>query len=152
MTEIERIDDQLKRSMEGDAWHGPAILELLHGVTCQQALKKVSPNVHSIWEIVHHLIRTQEVVRERLGGKHEVLSDEEFWPPVLEATEQDWMKTVDRLAVTYHEVRAALANLTDERLDHPVANGWASLYRTINGNVQHNLYHGGQIAILKKMA
>ena len=62
MTEIERIEDQLKRSLEGEAWHGPAVEELLVDVTAGQAAAKPAPSVHSVWEIVLHIISTQQLV------------------------------------------------------------------------------------------
>ena len=55
MTEIERIEDQLKRSLEGEAWHGPALEELLADVRAEQAAAKPVPPAHSIWEIVLHI-------------------------------------------------------------------------------------------------
>ncbi|MGA2262460.1 MAG: hypothetical protein ABSH28_13620 [Acidobacteriota bacterium] len=42
MTEVERIADQLQRSMEGNAWHGPALLEVLEGVTAEEAARSAS--------------------------------------------------------------------------------------------------------------
>ena len=50
MTEIERISNQLKRAFEGEAWHGPAVLQVLKEVTATQAAAKPIPKAHSIWE------------------------------------------------------------------------------------------------------
>ena len=64
MTEVERIADQLKRSMEGKAWHGPALLEVLEGVTAQQAAAPVS-TAHTIWEIVLHVAPEVQALLEQ---------------------------------------------------------------------------------------
>src|SRR5271168_4223530 len=49
------IADQLRRAFDGDAWHGPALLELLRGVDAPTAAAKPVPDSHSIWELVMHV-------------------------------------------------------------------------------------------------
>jgi len=49
------IAEQLRRAFEGDAWHGPALLELLQDVDAVTAAAKPLPDVHSIWELVLHV-------------------------------------------------------------------------------------------------
>ena len=75
MTEIERIEDQLRRSIEGDAWHGPALNELLKDVTAEEAAAKPIPHAHSIWEILLHVITDQELVLERLPESPRVIPE-----------------------------------------------------------------------------
>jgi len=48
-SELRRIEDQLQRSLEGNAWHGPAVLETLQGVTAEQAHAHPIAGAHSIW-------------------------------------------------------------------------------------------------------
>src|SRR5438874_6297432 len=55
MTEIERIQDQLKRAFEANAWHGPSVSEVLNGITADQAHARPLRNAHSIWELVRHI-------------------------------------------------------------------------------------------------
>jgi len=35
--EVDRLEQQLRRALEGEAWHGPSVLELLADVTAEQA-------------------------------------------------------------------------------------------------------------------
>jgi hypothetical protein len=51
MKETERIADQLKRAFTGEAWHGPAVLEILSGITAQQATAHPLVGRHSIWNL-----------------------------------------------------------------------------------------------------
>lgn len=53
--ELMRLDEQLRRAFEGDAWHGPSVLEALDGVSASQAAARPLDSVHSIWELVLHL-------------------------------------------------------------------------------------------------
>ena len=69
VTNVVDIVDELKRIHEGDAWHGPALRELLFGVRAEQAAARALPNAHSIWELVLHIIGWENVFRLRLEGE-----------------------------------------------------------------------------------
>lgn len=150
MTEIERIEAQLKRSLEGGAWHGPALEELLIDVTAEQAAAKPAPSVHSICEIVLHITSTERLVCERLQGKPTVLPAEEDWPPITDQSEAAWTGTKLGLREINERLRKAVRLLDERRLEDPIVEGFSSIYVTLHGTVQHNLYHAGQIALLKK--
>lgn len=64
MTEIQRIVDQLNRAFEGEAWHGPAVMDILEGITAQQAAARPFNGTHSIWEIVLHIAAWERPVAE----------------------------------------------------------------------------------------
>jgi uncharacterized damage-inducible protein DinB len=151
MTEIERIEDQLKRSLEGEAWHGPALEELLVDVTAEHAAAKLALSVHSIWEIVLHIISTQRLVYERLQGKPTALPAEEDWPSITDKSEAAWTGTKRELREINERLRQAVRLWDESRLEEPILEGFSSIYVTFHGTVQHNLYHGGQIAVLKKI-
>ncbi|MFY9751198.1 MAG: hypothetical protein WAJ92_01050, partial [Candidatus Acidiferrales bacterium] len=67
MSEIQRIVDQMDRAFSGDAWHGPALAQLLEGVTAEDASKHAVRGVHSIWEIVNHIASWNGIVMHRLA-------------------------------------------------------------------------------------
>ena len=69
MGELERIEDQLRRGLEGGAWHGRAVLELLAGITAAQAHARPIPGAHGIWELVLHLGGAYRLVLRRLRGR-----------------------------------------------------------------------------------
>lgn len=150
MTEIKRIEDQLKRSLEGEAWHGPALEELLGDVSAEQAAAKPLPAVHSIWEIVLHIIGDQRLVCERLQGKPTVLPAEEDWPLIRDESEAAWTGIKQELRDSTDRLRKAIRLVDESRLEEPIVEGFSSTYVTLHGTVQHSLYHAGQIAILKK--
>lgn len=150
MTEIERLQDQLKRAFEGDAWHGPAVLELLKDVNASQAAAHPIRGAHSVWEIVLHIAAWEGAGHRRLGGDRAQLPDAEDWPPVLDRSEQAWQNTCEMLVSNHRQLEQAIARVNESRLDQPILEGLASVYVTLQGVVQHDLYHAGQIAILKK--
>ena len=62
------IAEQLRRAFEGDAWHGPALLELLREMDAATAAAQPLPDVHSIWELVLHVSAWDDAACRRLDG------------------------------------------------------------------------------------
>jgi uncharacterized damage-inducible protein DinB len=149
MNEINRIADQLRRSLEGEAWHGPALLEVL-GVNAKQAASRLLAGAHSIWEIVLHIVGSEILVCERLEGKPKTLSPGEDWPPVTETSDEAWRRTLEMLTDAHEKLQQLMLTASEDSLDQPIVEGASSTYITLHGIVQHNIYHAGQIALLKK--
>src|SRR4030095_4142185 len=106
--EIERLQEQVRRSFEGDAWHGPAVLEVLAGVTGDEAAAPPVAGGPSIWELVLHLAGTYRLVLRRLGGDGAPLSPEDDWPPLPEVTPENWRDAVDALRPLNQDLRRAV--------------------------------------------
>ena len=151
MKETERIQDQLRRAFEGGAWHGPSVLELLDGVTAEQAAARPIPGAHSIWELVLHIGAWEGACNRRLAGDRAELPTEEDWPAVNDVSDEAWEKTKAALREGHYTLRESIALVEDTHLDEPILQGMPSVYATLHGAVQHDLYHAGQIAILKKL-
>ena len=154
MTEIERISDQFQRAFEGNAWHGPSVLELLEGVSAAQAAVRPVPSAHSIWQLTQHIEAWERACLRRLKGDPAQLTDEEDWAAIPDTGESAWQKTKDQLIETHRQLLQEIATLKDSDLDKPIIENastpFSTIYRTLHGGVQHDLYHAGQIAILKK--
>lgn len=149
-TELERIEDQLKRAFEGGAWHGPSVLEVLKGVTASQAAARPLPGAHNIWDLVLHIAAWEDACRRRLEGDRAELSDSEDWRATTATDEAAWEQLKATLVEGHRRLRAAIAKTDESRLDEPILPGMPSVYVTLHGVIQHDLYHAGQIAILKK--
>jgi hypothetical protein len=151
MGELERIEEQLRRGLEGGAWHGPAVLELLAGVTAAQAHARPIPGARGIWDLVLHLGGAYRLVLRRLQGDATQLAPDEDWPPVPEPSEANWMAAVEGLRSLNAEARQAVIGFDSGQLDAPlVADPPCSAYTQFVGLTQHDLYHAGQIALLKR--
>ena len=155
MREVVRIGSQLKRAVEGRAWHGPAMLEVLADVSAEQAASKPLAGAHSIWELVLHVAAWQTFVARAVEGEPMPpwdLPDEENWPPVVDAGEAAWREAVKSVGDGNRRMRDALRRLGDDDLDKTVQNREYSFYFMLHGVVQHIGYHTGQISLLKKAA
>ncbi|MDE3057309.1 MAG: DinB family protein [Bacteroidota bacterium] len=145
------IAEQLRLAYEGEAWHGPALRGLLVGVNAKQAAAKPMQNVHSIWEIVLHITTWQSVVRKRLAGEAVEPTEEEDWKSVIDSGESAWKKTIMLLEQSLNELLNAVLQFDESRLEQTVPGKDYSNRFMIFGVLQHNLYHTGQIALLKKL-
>jgi uncharacterized damage-inducible protein DinB len=153
MSECSRLADQIRRAFEGQAWHGDALLEILDHVNAETAAARPIKNVHSIWELVLHIAAWDNAVLRRTGGAAVTLTDKENFPEIKDASEAAWRKTIDSLKNTHAELVKAVASFSDSRLHEQVPGKKESYYNffyMFSGIVQHELYHAGQIAILKK--
>ena len=151
MNEVKHLAEQHRRALEGHGWHGPALLEVLRGVTAKRAASRAIRKAHSIWEIVLHIEAWDRVVLGRLTGNPIELSDEENWPDVRDVSSAAWKRTIESMKSTHARLNRAIAKLTPARLDA----GYGprkryKIFRLVHGVVHHELYHAGQIAILKK--
>jgi uncharacterized damage-inducible protein DinB len=132
-------------------WHGPALTDLIGDVTAEQAAQHPVAGAHSIWELVLHMIAWTEIVRERLVGSAKAdPSPEEDWPPVRDASAEAWRGTVERLKDSHRELAADVAKLGDSDLIGRVPGKDHLVLTMVHGVVEHDAYHGGQIAILKR--
>jgi len=150
MSEGARIADQLRRAFDGSAWHGPALLELLADVDAATAAAKPLPEVHSVWELVLHIAAWDRAGSRRLAGEKCQLKARANFPPVPTPTEAAWREAVAAAILTHETLVNTVSCLSDKRLRDRVPGKRYDFYHMLHGIAQHELYHAGQIAILKK--
>jgi uncharacterized damage-inducible protein DinB len=152
MTETHRINSQLKRAQEGQAWHGPSLRELLDGLTAEQAVAKPIPNAHSVWELINHIIAWEQIARKRLEGAEEIaIPDEVNFPPVTDTSDAAWQAARRSLEESNCSLRESIRKIDDAKLEEITPGTSYPIYVLLHGVIQHNLYHAGQIALLKKV-
>jgi hypothetical protein len=149
-SEIGRITDQLKRAVEGNAWHGPALFEILGDVDASTAARRPIPDAHTIWELTLHVAGWDGVVLRRLRGKEATLEGEDNFPIVADSSESAWKRALQLLRHNHEELLNELSTMPDSRLSEGVPGKDYDIYFMLHGAVQHALYHAGQIALLKK--
>jgi len=153
MSETARLADQIRRAFDGEAWHGDSLLELLQGVDAKVAEAHPIRNAHSIWELVLHIAAWDDAVLTRTGGTAIQLSDEQNFPLVKDTSEAAWGNAIEQAKHTHNQLVKAVAAFPDSRLQEQVPGKTQSYYNffyMFSGIVQHELYHAGQIALLKK--
>lgn len=154
MSETARIADQLRRAFYGGAWHGDSLFEILTGVTAVHAAARPIKNAHSIWELLLHISAWDAAVRRRMTGVAVQLSDAENFPPVTDTSDAAWGKALEEVRRVHDELTAAVMHFPEADLMKPVPGKNGAHYNFIymlDGLAQHELYHAGQIALLKKI-
>ncbi|MFZ0814954.1 MAG: DinB family protein [Candidatus Sulfotelmatobacter sp.] len=151
LSESALIADQLRRAFEGDAWHGPALLELLDDVDAATAAAKPLPDVHSIWELVLHIAAWDAATCRRIAGEVCQPEGTDNFPVVPKPTEAAWRKAVAETKRAHDVLVKTVEGLPESRLRERVPGKKYDFYHLLHGVVQHELYHAGQIAILKKL-
>jgi uncharacterized damage-inducible protein DinB len=153
MSETARLADQIRRAFEGNAWHGDSILKLLADVDAKTAAARPIENAHTIWELVLHMAAWDDAVCRRAKGARVSLSDKQNFPPVVDESEAAWRESIKKLKHTHNQLVKTVAAFPDSRLGKRVPGKKAThhnFFYMFSGIVQHELYHAGQIALLKK--
>lgn len=143
---LELIDE----AFEKRAWHGPNLRGVLRGVTAEEAAWRPAPGRHNIWELTVHAAYWKYAVRRRITGakRGSFTLDGSNWfaRPDGDASEAAWKRDVALLVSEHKQLRAVVADyLRDTRKP-------AEKYLfQIRGIAMHDLYHAGQIQILKRL-
>ena len=149
--DTERIQDQIRRAHDGHAWHGSSIKELLSGVTAAQAAERPVKNAHTIWELVRHMMVWRAVVCRRIGGDPvRSLTPARDWPAIGRSTDAAWAATLADFEQSQRQLLETVGRISDARLADMVPEHPYTFYVMLHGVVQHDVYHAGQIALLKK--
>jgi uncharacterized damage-inducible protein DinB len=150
------VADQLTQTYVGDstgaAWFGPALRPMLRALSPAAATRRPLPRRHTIWELVLHLAANIDFVLARLDGRELELSAEADWPPAPEPTAAAWAEALAALDARYEALLARVRALDDEQLDGPVVGRAYSVYAMLHGIIHHNIYHSGQVALLREAA
>ena len=155
MTELERIAEELRRAASGDAWHGDSIAKTLEGVTAEQAAAKPLANAHSIWELVLHVTYWLDAITLAMNGtplvQHSVPGYMQMnFPPVKSAEQKAWDEAKARLMAAAEKCAGAIAKFDPAKFHNKVPGRQYDFSYALPGIVSHTIYHGGQMALLKK--
>jgi uncharacterized damage-inducible protein DinB len=158
MNRKDELLDTLKRSFDGGAWHGPSLKEALADVSAEEAYWRPATHVHSIWEITLHVAGWASEVAARLGGRQPQEPDGGDWPAVRVRDNDAWEDALQNVFNARDHLLSAVREQSETDLDEVIGSLDAPLgtdfskYGTALGVAQHNTYHAGQIAVLKKLA
>ena len=113
--DMETIADQIRRAFRGESWHGPSVLEVLAGVSAEEAAARPIAGAHSIWEIVVHLVSGYRLVLRRMRGERAQLSQEEEWQALPEPSEEAWRRSLQTLEQLNEQLQNAVRAFPPEK-------------------------------------
>jgi DinB superfamily len=157
-TRIRDLLALLEEAYAGPAWHGPSLRGSLRGVTHREAGWRPAPSRHNIWELVVHAAYWKYAVRRRLLGEKRggFAGQGSNWlerrPGTDPKSAKAWRRDLALLARTHGELCEAVSQLTDAELERPSRGSSQKPGRMIAGIALHDVYHAGQIQLLKRLA
>jgi hypothetical protein len=147
--------DGLAEAFHKKSWHGPNLRTSLRGVSAKQAAWRPGEERHNIWELALHAAYWKYAVRRKLAGEKRggfVLKGSNFFPrPEAgpEPSEAAWRNDISILETEHKALCLAVANLRETlRPDMPASKATVHLIR---GAAAHDLYHAGQIRLLRRL-
>jgi uncharacterized damage-inducible protein DinB len=155
--EVDRLRRALETTLDGDPWYGSSVSRIIERIDASQAAAHPIAGAHSIWELVVHMTAWVNETNRRLRGGAHGTPEEGDWPVVASTTAASWQSATAALARAHSSLAATLTAMDDGDLGRQIGGGQidaagqpVSLYDTTLGVLQHDAYHAGQIAILKK--
>jgi len=149
MAEIKRIAKLFADLQHGDCWIGVNFKDILYDMDAALAIKKLSHHGNSIWQLVFHLTYWRTVVVNRLNGSSTLPPFKDFDLPD-ELNETNWKQALQDFENAYHLLRSTILHFKADHLDNTSPNPEQTFYQLMMGCLQHDAYHLGQIALIKK--
>lgn len=157
MNRTNELAKEMYNSVFGNPWHGTSVQKILEEISEEKAFSKSDKNVHNIIEITLHIWAWTEEIINRLEGNTPAEPSAGDWPNPEIYEEEGWTQLKNIYFIAVERLIDIIRNFPEEKLDEPVGNKkdaplgtGISFEAMILGLIQHNAYHAGQIAILKK--
>ena len=151
VTESDLLLALIDEAYDTQSWHGTNLRGSLRGVTPAQAGWRPTPRRHSIREITVHAAYWKYAVRRRLTGDKRGSFPLKGSNWFREDSARTWASEVQLLSAEHKALRATIAALPDAALARPLLRNGRSAGYLVRGIAAHDLYHAGQIQMLKRM-
>ncbi len=150
--EIQSIIRELKLVMNGEPWFGQSVDAIFKTIDSKNVYKKPGKNAHSLIQLLYHMINWAEFTLAQITDKATDVSffEKNDWIDI-NSTEHSWEKGSQLLNTIHQEIVRALENKHDDFLDEVVSYRQYDFRFLLNGLIQHDIYHLGQIAYLNKL-
>ncbi len=150
--EVQSIITNLERVLTGQPWYGEAVMPMLRKI--HPAVAYINPkNSHAAIEIVYHMITWAEFTLSRVQKKqnYDLQTAEQMDWRIIDPKVQTWAKALDEFEQLHKQLIAELQTKDDAFLSEMVDYREYNFRFLLNGLIQHNIYHLGQIAFLKNL-
>ena len=151
--ELESIIRNLENTLDGTPWYGRPVYALLREVDPSIVYKKPSPNSHSLADLLYHMLTWAEFTLKRIEKDNS--QDLETFEKVdwreIDPAVYDWDEGLAALIATHQQIIAHLQTKDDFFLSETVDYRQYNFRFLLNGLIQHNIYHAGQIAYAMKL-
>lgn len=154
MTTKELLLKLIDEGYEKQTWHGPNLRGAIRGLTAQQAAWRPGPKRHNIWEVVVHAAYWKYIVRRRISGEKRgsfPLKGSNWFRRPEKLSEREWKNDVRMLDALHRDMRRAIKSLRPSDLRKRPGGSKYTNEATVYGIAFHDIYHAGQIQLLKRL-
>ena len=144
----------LDRAYDVKSWHGPNLCGSIRGVSAEMAVWRPDPTRHNIAEQVLHAAYWKYAVRRRLLNEARgsfPLKGSNWFAITTQLSPTEWKSHVALLEATHRALRLAVLEFPAERLSDVPPGAKFTHLKTITGIAAHDVYHAGQIQLLKRL-
>jgi len=151
--ELQSIIRNLENTLTGEPWFGRPVYQILAEIDESKVSTKPGGTEHSLLELLYHMITWAEFTLNRIqkDEKRDVKYFEDLDWREIDPKKHDWKKGVAELKRIHEEIVGSIKEKDDEFLKEPVNHREYNYRFLLNGLIQHNIYHLGQIAYLNKL-
>ena len=153
-SEIQLLLSIIDQAYDRRSWHGTNLRGSIRGLTAERAARRPRPDRHNIWELVVHAAYWKYAVTRRLTGQKRgsfPLKGSNFFPRTESSNEKQWREDIALLEQTHRALREAVARLSPTDLPRKPQGSKVTNVFLITGIAAHDLYHAGQIQLLKRL-
>ena len=149
MKEVEFLHKLSSDLYDGSPWIDVNIYHTVADIDAPVAAIKHEP-FNSIWQMVFHIVAWRETVLQRLKGNNIPSPENNFFVIPTDTSEKAWTELQERLSASQSHINAYLKNDVEGLYEKPL-NSQFTRFELINGLLQHDCYHLGQIVLVKKL-
>jgi DinB superfamily len=156
INQIDVILDLIDQAFDHKAWHGTNLKGSLRGLQIEEVIWRPAPGKNNIWELMLHAAYWKYIVRRRLLNEEKgsfPLAGSNFFARPMDgfSDKKAWDKDVRLLVQTHRSLREVVANLKPKALLENASGSKYNILQTVNGAAAHDLYHAGQIQLIKRL-
>ena len=156
MTDVQQLLAIIDQAYDHSSWHGTNLRGSIRRLPLDQAVWRPGPKRHNIWETVVHAAYWKYATSRRFTGEARgsfpLKGSNWFAGPDDELSDRAWKRDVELLDATHQRLRAAVSRLSSRDLARTPPGKKVSNFAVLSGIAAHDLYHAGQIQLLKKLS
>jgi uncharacterized damage-inducible protein DinB len=149
---IKDIIRQLQEIQDGSLWFDQCFKDKIDNLSDAEALVRPIPQVHSVAEHISHILEWRKECLLRFKGmKTDLMNSPEDWKGNIELSKIGWTNLKNLFFDSTITLINALENQDDAYLETKFQDTDYNFHYLIEGIIQHDLYHLGQIGITIKL-
>jgi uncharacterized damage-inducible protein DinB len=151
---IQALLELIDQSYSRKSWHGTNLRGSIRGLSLRKALWRPAPGRHNIWEIIVHCAYWKYLVRRRILGEKRgsfPRKGSNWFRRTGQLTEGQWRSDIRLMDECHRSLSEAVTSLQAKELKRVPRGSTVKNAMILTGIASHDVYHAGQIQILKRL-